>query len=262
MYLLKVHIHDITQFAPKGEMMISKNEDAYGKEIWDFLKGDRTLEIVERDDGYIDVSSGALHYFSPIKAWPKDEQAGMRYVKGRVLDIGCGAGRVLHQLEKKGHDVLGIDISPGAIKTCHELGFKNTKVLSITQISSQLGQFDTIVMYGNNFGLFGSFKRARWLLKKMHKMTSDKARIIASTTDPHQTNMPEHKAYHKFNRSRGRMPGQLRIRVRYKKSCSRYFDYLLVSPNEMKKILKGTGWKTGTILPSDGPQYVAVIEKI
>ncbi len=242
--------------------MSKTDRDAYGQEIWDFLKGNRSLEIVERDDGYIDVSSGAPHYFSPIKAWPKDERAGMRYVKGRVLDIGCGAGRVIHQLEKNGHECLGIDNSPGAIKTCQELGLKNTKVLSITQISRKLGEFDTIVMYGNNFGLFGSFKRARWLLKKMYNMTSAKARIIASTTDPHQTNIPEHKAYHRLNKEKGRMPGQLRIRIRYRKICSSYFDYLLVSPAEMKKILKDTGWKLGTILPSDGPQYVAVIEKI
>lgn len=242
--------------------MLDKNQDAYGREIWDFLQGVRTPEIVERDDGYIDVSSGAPHYFAPFKAWPKDERAGMRYVRGRVLDIGCGAGRVIHQLQKKGHEVLGIDISPGAIKTCHELGLKNTRVLSITQISSKLGEFDTVVMYGNNFGLFGSFKRAKWLLKKMHKLTSDQARIIASTTDPHQTNMPEHQAYHRLNKSRGRMPGQLRIRVRYKTSRSPYFDYLLVSPTELKKILQGTGWTIKTILPSDGPQYVAVIEKL
>jgi hypothetical protein len=42
-------------------------------------------------------------------------------------------------------------------------------------------------------------------------------------------------------------------------------DYLMVSRKEMKKILKGTGWKVKTFIDSDDAEYVgrcmAVIEK-
>jgi len=243
-------------------MNLTGKQDAYGAEILGFLEGSRTPEIVERDDGYIDISSGAAQYFAPYRAWPEHERKGMKYVRGRVLDIGCGAGRVVHYLENRGHEVLGIDNSAGAIKACHKVGIKNTRQMSITKISPKLGPFDSIVMYGNNFGLFGSYKRARWLLKKMYRMTSEKGRIVAVTTDPYQTNMPEHKQYHKLNTSRGRMGGQLRIRIRFKKYVSPYFDYLLVSPGELDKILAGTGWAVNRLIRSKSAQYTAVIEKL
>ena len=36
----------------------------------------------------------------------------MRMVRGRVLDIGCGAGRFALYLQGKGLDVTGIDLAP------------------------------------------------------------------------------------------------------------------------------------------------------
>jgi hypothetical protein len=57
------------------------------------------------------------------------------------------------------------------------------------------------------------------------------------------------------------MAGQVRMRVRYQTYCTPWFDYLLVSKDEMRKILAGTGWRIGRFFDSDGPGYIAVIEK-
>jgi 2-polyprenyl-3-methyl-5-hydroxy-6-metoxy-1,4-benzoquinol methylase len=73
----------------------------------------------------------------------------MRFVKGRVLDIGCGAGRVALYLQKKGFDVSGIDVSPLAVKVCKLRGLKKARVLSISNIGAKLGKFDTLLMFGN-----------------------------------------------------------------------------------------------------------------
>ncbi len=67
--------------------------------------------------------------------------------------------------------------------------------------------------------------------------------------------------YHKFNRKRGRMGGQVRIRVRYKKYTTPWFDYLLVSKKEMEDILKGTGWRVTRYMETDDPWFIAIIEK-
>jgi ubiquinone/menaquinone biosynthesis C-methylase UbiE len=32
-------------------------------------------------------------YFAEYEDWPQVEQKAMEFVKGRVLDVGCGAGR-------------------------------------------------------------------------------------------------------------------------------------------------------------------------
>lgn len=116
-------------------------------------------------------------------------------------------------------------------------------------------------MFGNNFGLFGSFKKAKTLLKKLHKITSPSALILAESNDIYKTDDPVHLSYHKFNEKRGRMPGQLRIRIRFKKYIGDWSDYLLVSKDQMKDILKGTGWKVRKFIDSDKSIYIAVIEK-
>lgn len=236
-------------------------EDAYGHEIYDHLKGKGSFEIVERDDGFFDASYGVKGYFSRYRDWSPDQKKAMRYVRGRVLDIGCGAGRHSLYLQKKGFDVLGIDISPLAIKVSKLRGVKKAKVMSATRMTPKVGKFDTLLMMGNNFGLFGSFNRAKWLLKRFHRITCQTTRIIAETNDPYKTTEPFHLEYHKLNRKRGRMPGQLRIRVRYKKYVTPWFDYLFVSKDEMEDILEGTGWRATHFIESGDSVYTAIIEK-
>jgi hypothetical protein len=95
------------------------------------------------------------------------------------------------------------------------------------------------------FGLFGSADRAKKLLRKIYKITSEHGGIIAESNDPYRTKIKEHLDYHKLNENRGRMPGQLRIRARY----TPRFDYAMVSKQET--ILKGIGWMIKRFLDSD-----------
>jgi len=236
-------------------------KDAYGWEVWDWYNGIKSYEIVERDDGYYDVSSGGKSYFSEYMDWPSHEKKALKYAKGRVLDIGCGAGRHSLWLQKNGFNVLGVDTSPLAIKVCKLRGLKKAKIMSIDDIGKfKPNSFDTIIMMGNNFGLFGSFRRAKSLLKKMYKITSKNALIIAESTNPYETTKKEHLWYHRFNRKRCRMSGQLRIRIIYRKHKSNWFDYLLVSSEEMKKICRNTGWKIKKIVPFK-VNYIGILEK-
>jgi SAM-dependent methyltransferase len=229
--------------------------------MYDFYQGRDGHEIVERDDGLLALSGGPATYLTPYDEWPQHQKDAIALAKGKVLDIGCGAGRVGLHLQSRGLDVTGIDVSPLAIKVCKLRGLRKTHVLSITQAMGRLGTFDTIVMYGNNFGLLGGFGRARWLLRRFRRMTSSEALIIAESHDPYATTAPHHLAYHRLNRRLGRMGGQLRIRVRYLTYATPWFDYLLASKDEMKTILKGTGWAAGRFIDSESGTYIGVIEK-
>jgi hypothetical protein len=117
-------------------------------------------------------------------------------------------------------------------------------------------------LFGNNFGLFGSAKRAQWLLRRFHKMTPAGGRILAVSLDIYQTDNPDHLAYQQRNRERGRMAGQIRLRVLYKKLKGPWFDYLMVSPQEMADLVASTGWHIARILnePNEAV-YSAVLEK-
>jgi hypothetical protein len=116
-------------------------------------------------------------------------------------------------------------------------------------------------MYGNNFGLFGSFSRARRLLRRFHRMANDGALIIAETRDPYATTASYHRAYHRLNRRRGRMGGQLRIRVRYLLSTTPWLDYLLASKEEVRAIVSSTGWTVRRFINGPAGAYVAVIAR-
>ena len=237
------------------------DQDAYGHALYDHLQSQQGFEIVERDDGWFGLSAGPRAYFTEYAAWPVHQQQATKYAVGRVLDIGCGAGRHSLYLQQQGFDVLGLDVSPLAIEVCKRRGLKKAQVKSITQVSYKLGRFDTILMLGNNFGLFGSPRRAKWLLKRFQKMTSPQARIIVESNNVYSTPDPDHLAYHEFNRQRNRLPGQLRIRIRYKKYVTPWFDYLMVSKGEMKEILAGTGWGVKQFVDSEAAIYIAIIEK-
>jgi len=114
--------------------MLKDHEDAYGYEIFDFYNGEDVVEIVERSDGYIDSNRGPRIYFLPYEAWPNHTKSAMEHVKGRVLDVGCGAGRYALHLQEQGHDILGIDNSPKAIEVCTLRGLKKTKVTPVSQV--------------------------------------------------------------------------------------------------------------------------------
>lgn len=234
--------------------------DAYGQEILNCYQGNSTYEIAERDDGLIEVSS-AQPYFQEYGNWPEHERVAIQRARGAVLDIGCGAGRVALYLQQRGHQVLAIDNSPLAIKVSRVRGVKRARLLSLLDVETLRGPFNSIVMYGNNFGLFGGMTRARRLLGAMCRITSSDATIIAATSDPYKTRDPVHLAYQQRNRDRGRMSGQVRLRIRYRQFKGDWFDYLFASAAEVRAIVAKTGWRVSSIVPSKGPKYVAILEK-
>ena len=129
--------------------MLKTSQDAYGHQLYDFFRGRQVVEVVERDDGLIDPNESLpKYYLSEYRDWNPREKRAAAYVKGRVLDIGCGGGRWSLYLQKKGHDVLGIDISPLAAKVCKERGLRKVMLKSISEIDSSLGRFDTLLMMG------------------------------------------------------------------------------------------------------------------
>jgi SAM-dependent methyltransferase len=234
--------------------------DVWGAVLEDALAGKPAREIVERDDGFV-MAFDAAYLLAPFERWDDaDERRAMRFVRGRVLDIGCGGGRVCLHLQERGLEVVGIDASPGAIAACRDRGVRDARVLGIDGIGTALGVFDTVVMLGQNLGMVGSPARARRLLGRLDRVTAARGRIVAETFNPHLVDDPVQRKYLEWNRRRGRMPGQLRVRVRYRDLSTRWLDWLQVSSEELAELLAGTGWQLVRTLGS-GPSYVAIIEK-
>lgn len=235
--------------------------DAFGHMLYDCMNGESVAEVIERDDGYITVAGTMALYLAEHEKWHETDKQAMKFAKGRVLDIGCGAGRHAIYLQRQGIEVTGIDSSPLAVYVSQRRGLENARVQSITQVKSALGDFDTLLLLGNNFGLMANTTRAKWLLRRFKGLTSATGRIVASSSDPYGTDDGDHLAYFERNRSMGRLPGQVRIRYRYKRYKDDWFDYLFVSKKEMEEIVAGTGWQIDQFIDSDDARYLAILEK-
>ena len=86
--------------------------DAFGRALVDWARGGTDPEIYERDDGFLDIGAGPELFLAEYRNWPSSERQAMRFVRGRVVDVGCGAGRVALYLQHRGFDVVGLDSSP------------------------------------------------------------------------------------------------------------------------------------------------------
>ena len=95
---------------------LTSEQDAFGHAVWDHYHGTNAFEIIERSDGHFAISSGPAAYLAEPALWTTHEREALeRHAHGRVLDIGCNAGRHALFLQQKGLDVLGIDVSPLSI---------------------------------------------------------------------------------------------------------------------------------------------------
>jgi SAM-dependent methyltransferase len=244
---------------------VPPERDAYGAMMLAALDGEAGVaEIVEREDGLINANvTGPAMYFAPFRSWPAHHRAAMRLARGRVLDVGAGAGRVSLYLQERGHEVVAIDNSPGAVEVCRRRGVRDARLLDFADVDASLGVFDTIVMLGNNFGVFGSAAKAKRLLRRLRAQTGEGARMLAESRDVSSgpgADAPWHVEYRRRNVERGRLPGQIRIRIRFRKLVGPWMDYPMVSPAELREILDGTGWHLKDTIDSDDT-YIAVIEK-
>jgi SAM-dependent methyltransferase len=238
-------------------------EDPFGEAFLDYYEGKGPVMTIERDDGYEDQDNMS-EYFAEYKDFPECEKRALEHVRGRVLDIGVGAGRAALHLQSKGFEVVGIDLSDKAIEVARRRGVKQTVKMSACDIHFEEGSFGTAIAFGNNFGLCGSPEGVMAMLLRLRKVLTNDGVILAESINPLATDNEAHLKYHAANRAKGRMAGQVRLRDRYKGLVSIWSDLLMVTPAEMRGMAERVGWMIEVIYENRGPPsfYVAVLKKL
>ena len=131
------------------------------------------IDKIVRDDGHITEDEG-ITYLADISEWDHAERMAIREVEGPVLDIGCGAGRVGLYLQRKRIEYTGIDISPLAVEASKLNGLNDVHVMSAAEINLNRDDYQSIVMFGNNFGIMGDEEKTIDMLKGFYKITKPK----------------------------------------------------------------------------------------
>jgi SAM-dependent methyltransferase len=240
------------------------DDDVFGHALLDWAMGGTSPEVLEREDGFTQVGAGPDVYLSKFTGWPSAERRSLRYLRGRVMDVGCGAGRVSLELQKRGVDVVGLDASPLAAKAAKIRGVREIWSLPIESLDGRIEDFDSFVLFGNNFGIFGTPKRARQMLTRLAKTTKPAARIFVESTNAYCGGAPAFdRSYYHRNKERGLSPGQLKVRYHFGHLVGGWFNWIYVSQGEMRSMLVGTGWRLERVVASNPSEpYDAILESI
>lgn len=233
--------------------------DIFGMIMRDAAAGKEARHETERDDGYVRESLGR-QYVAPFSEWYECERLASVEAKGKILDVGCGAGRAALYFQEKGHEVVGIDLSPGAIETSRSRGVRNVHLMSAENLDFPDQTFDTVLLFGNNFGVLGEEEKVVSMLENIHRITKPDAVILASTRDVADTDNPEHLEFHERNRSKGIPIGLVKIRLKYQGHVGEWWQLRMVNSEEMSEIADKTGWK---LVKTYGPpsEYTGILRK-
>ncbi len=156
-------------------------KDLFGRAILDFQTNNNPQDIITETSISEADEMSVAYLFRNYSQMPIIEQKALQLCKGKILDIGCGAGSHSLYLQQKGFDVTSIDISQNAITACKLRGINNAKVQNVLDLNSQ--KFDTILILMNGTGIFETLSQTDKYLTKLKSLLSPNGQILIDSSD-------------------------------------------------------------------------------
>jgi len=156
-------------------------KDLFGKAILDYQTNTSPEDIVTETNITEADEMEVAYLFRDFNSMPKIEQTALQLAKGKILDVGCGAGSHSLYLQEKGLEVTAIDISSNAIKACELRGIKMARVQNVLDIENE--KFDTILLLMNGTGIFGSLNNTAVYLQKLKSLLAPNGQILIDSSD-------------------------------------------------------------------------------
>lgn len=158
-------------------------KDLFGKAILDYQTNNSPEDLITETSISNSDEMSVAYLFRTFSEMPKLEQKALQLAKGKILDVGCGAGsHSLYLQNEKKIDVTAIDISESAIKTCHLRGLKSVKKINVLDLDST-EKFDTILLLMNGTGIFGKLNEVPKYLQKLKSLLNSNGQILIDSSD-------------------------------------------------------------------------------
>ena len=233
-------------------------KDLFGKAILDFQTNNSPEDLITETSISEEDELSVEYLFRSYDKMPKLEQKALQLAKGKILDVGCGAGShsLYLQIEKK-FDVRSIDISKNAVEACQLRGLKNVQVQNSLEIDSDNpeNKFDTLLLLMNGTGIFGTLKETTNFLQKLRSLLNPNGQIFIDSSDIiYMFDNDEEGG--KWIPSNGYY-GELTFTIRYKNEKEDQFPWLYMDYNTLQNAAFANGLQSELILEGEHYDYLA-----
>jgi SAM-dependent methyltransferase len=229
-------------------------KDLFGKAILDFQTNNSPEDLITETSISETDEMSVAYLFRSYDEMPKLEQKALQLTKGKVLDVGCGAGSHSLTLQNdRNLDVTSIDISPNAIKACELRGLKNAKVQDVMTFENE--KFDTILLLMNGTGIFKTLKETPRFLQKLKSLLNPNGQILIDSSDIIYM-FDDDEDGGKWIASNGYY-GELTFTVSYKSETEDSFPWLYLDYNTLQNAAFANGLQCELISEGEHYDYLA-----
>jgi SAM-dependent methyltransferase len=229
-------------------------KDLFGKAILDFQTNNSPEDLITETSISEEDKMSVAYLFRSYNEMPQLEQKALQLAKGKILDVGCGAGSHSLYLQNQQHlDVTAIDISANAIQACSLRGIKNAKVQDVLTLENE--KFDTIILLMNGTGIFGTLKDTTKYLQKLKSLLNPNGQILLDSSDIIYM-FDDDEDGGKWIPSNGYY-GELTFTVRYKNQVEDQFPWLYLDYNTLQNAAFANGLQCELIHEGEHYDYLA-----
>ena len=227
-------------------------KDLFGQALLDFQRGKFIEDIITSTNISDDDSLPITYLFRAFKEMPKLEQKALKLAKGKILDVGCGAGSHSLYFQEKGFQIKSIDISKGAIEVCKLRGLKYVEVKNILD---ETETFDTILLLMNGTGIFQELSQVSKYLTHLKSLLNPNGQILIDSSDIKYMYEDEDGGF--WIDAHANYYGELDYYVSYKGKKEVPMKWLYLDFDILKSACETLGLQCELILEGDHFDYLA-----
>ena len=236
--------------------ILSADKDPMGAAILDFQKQGKAARLRVLSSMFEEDEMPVKHLFRSTREMPMLEQKALQLAKGRVLDIGAGAGCHALALQEKGLAVKAIDISPLSCEAMKLIGVKDAECINL--FDDHLGTgFDTILLLMNGTGIAGKIEHLPALFQRLKALLNPGGQILIDSSDLKYIYENEDGSFD-INLN-GAYYGEVDYQMIYKDVKGDRFDWLYVDFPLLKSIAETCGLHGELVAEGEHYDYLARI---